>query len=449
MKRWIGRALALALLIMSGVPFVQAQEQAAQPCAFAILFYSPTCPACHNYIENDLPALQETFGDQLEILFFDVSTEGGSYWAQQAYETFDVPRENWAVPMMIIQDQVMVGGDEIPARAAPLIQQGISAGCFGLPPIPGLQDLYDEYMAAQAATASDSSDDEAAGAVAGDDTAGSAGDEAASASAGEDAAEDVAPTVNTIATDEISLAERLAQDPIANAAAVVVLGALIVSLFGVGVAVLRGADVARFARPAAIAFVIAGALVTASLLFDQDGSDSFALVAAVMTLIGLVAALIMLFTGKGRDWDGAVPVIALSGVIVAAYLAYVEMTQVTASCGLVGNCNAVQQSEYATLFGLIPVGVAGVIGYLVVAGLWLVARQRPTLRPVLIFVATVGVAFSAYLTFLEPFVIGATCAWCLVSALLMGALLWLSPVVPTTEKIGLYDEGHSQEVVRS
>jgi uncharacterized membrane protein len=37
-----------------------------------------------------------------------------------------------------------------------------------------------------------------------------------------------------------------------------------------------------------------------------------------------------------------------------------------------------------------------------------------------------GVLFSNYLTFLEPFVIGATCARCLTSAIIMTALLWLS-----------------------
>jgi uncharacterized membrane protein len=37
--------------------------------------------------------------------------------------------------------------------------------------------------------------------------------------------------------------------------------------------------------------------------------------------------------------------------------------------------------------------------------------------------AFAGTAFSAWLTFLEPFVIGATCAWCVTSALVMAALL--------------------------
>ena len=37
-----------------------------------------------------------------------------------------------------------------------------------------------------------------------------------------------------------------------------------------------------------------------------------------------------------------------------------------------------------------------------------------------------GVLFSIYLTFLEPFVIGASCAWCLSSAIVMTLILWAS-----------------------
>jgi uncharacterized membrane protein len=44
--------------------------------------------------------------------------------------------------------------------------------------------------------------------------------------------------------------------------------------------------------------------------------------------------------------------------------------------------------------------------------------------------ALVGVLFSIYLTYLEPFVIGATCAWCLTSAISMTLILWAAtPIV--------------------
>ena len=37
-----------------------------------------------------------------------------------------------------------------------------------------------------------------------------------------------------------------------------------------------------------------------------------------------------------------------------------------------------------------------------------------------------GVLFSTYLTYLEAFVIHATCSWCILSAVLMILLLWVS-----------------------
>ena len=48
-----------------------------------------------------------------------------------------------------------------------------------------------------------------------------------------------------------------------------------------------------------------------------------------------------------------------------------------------------------------------------------------------------GVLFSIYLTYLEPFVIGAVCAWCLTSAVVMTLLLLVSveTAVPHLAKV--------------
>jgi len=113
---------------------------------------------------------------------------------------------------------------------------------------------------------------------------------------------------------------------------------------------------------------------------------------------------------------------------IAAYLSFVEVTGTPAVCGPVGDCNAVQQSVHARLFGLLPVGVLGLAGYAAMLGAWAVARagggpMAGRARGALWGMAWVGTAFSAYLTFLEPFVIGATCAWCVSSALVMAVLL--------------------------
>jgi uncharacterized membrane protein len=47
--------------------------------------------------------------------------------------------------------------------------------------------------------------------------------------------------------------------------------------------------------------------------------------------------------------------------------------------------------------------------------------------------STFGIGFSIYLTFLEPFVIGATCIWCIISAAIMTVLFQL--IVPDAKRI--------------
>jgi uncharacterized membrane protein len=132
------------------------------------------------------------------------------------------------------------------------------------------------------------------------------------------------------------------------------------------------------------------------------------------------------------------------GFGVAGYLAYVETAHVTAVCGPVGDCNTVQQSAYARLFGILPIGVLGVAGYIAIAAAWLTARltkgQAASWAALaLLAFSGFGTLFSIYLTFLEPFVIGATCAWCLTSAFLITVIMILSirPAKFAMEKLKL------------
>jgi uncharacterized membrane protein len=102
----------------------------------------------------------------------------------------------------------------------------------------------------------------------------------------------------------------------------------------------------------------------------------------------------------------------------------------------------VQQSEYAYLFGIIPIGVLGVLGYLAIGFVWILTISGPAyLRNISTMVlwglALFGTLFSIYLTILEPFVIGATCAWCLSSALIMTFLLWVSTPLFMQSRSGL------------
>jgi uncharacterized membrane protein len=166
---------------------------------------------------------------------------------------------------------------------------------------------------------------------------------------------------------------------------------------------------------------------------ERFGNDPVGNSLAVLVLVAMVASLVAVpllirkgRLGAGRAW--AVPILALIGIGISIYLGSVEASGVDAVCGPVGDCNAVQQSEYASILGL-PIGVLGVIGYAVLLGGWLVARLaggRIADFGIILAaaVAAGGTLFSTYLTFLEPFVIGATCLWCLTSAVIITALLW-------------------------
>jgi uncharacterized membrane protein len=80
---------------------------------------------------------------------------------------------------------------------------------------------------------------------------------------------------------------------------------------------------------------------------------------------------------------------------------------------------------------MIPIGVLGIVAYIAVLIAWMLYRISDGWISDLAMLALFGTAlagtlFSIYLTFLEPFVIGASCAWCLSSAVAMTALLWLA-----------------------
>jgi len=98
-------------------------------------------------------------------------------------------------------------------------------------------------------------------------------------------------------------------------------------------------------------------------------------------------------------------------------------------CGT-GSCEAVQASRYAELFG-VPVAFYGVAGYATVMALGLAGLQPRFAADrraavLLATLATVGFAFSLYLTAIELFVLHEICRWCVVSAVIMTAIWVLS-----------------------
>jgi uncharacterized membrane protein/thiol-disulfide isomerase/thioredoxin len=164
-------------------------------------------------------------------------------------------------------------------------------------------------------------------------------------------------------------------------------------------------------------------------------ANSLAVIVLVVMLLSVVGVIWRFLSSTPHPLDHwpswIIPVVSVLGLGVALYLTYVETTQSQAICGPVGDCNSVQQSPYAMIFGVIPVGLFGAAGYIAILGAWFVQRRTTgrlhNLATIGIWsMAWFGIIYSIYLTFLEPFVIGATCMWCLSSAVFMTLVFWAS-----------------------
>ncbi len=134
------------------------------------------------------------------------------------------------------------------------------------------------------------------------------------------------------------------------------------------------------------------------------------------------------------SWNVAVSalvvLLSLAGIGVSGYLTYAYWFEKSVACAGFHSCDTVAQSSYSHM-GPIPIALLGLLGYaalLVVAAFWLRVGDRWGDWPLLAIwgMALGGVAYSAYLTYLEIFVIEAACIWCVSSAVIMVGLLFVS-----------------------
>jgi uncharacterized membrane protein len=190
--------------------------------------------------------------------------------------------------------------------------------------------------------------------------------------------------------------------------------------------------------------------------FKQDLlANGIAVILLIIMIASLIAALVITLSSVKAPKvlnllpSRIIPILAVIGLAIAVYLSYVEVSETRAVCGPVGNCNAVQNSPYAKLFGILPIPVMGMIGYISIIVVWFFRRFGPASLKRLARIALWGlgifsVLFSSYLTFLEPFVIGATCTFCLASAIVVTIILWVS-IGPAKKALRKNDDGRVVE----
>ena len=125
-----------------------------------------------------------------------------------------------------------------------------------------------------------------------------------------------------------------------------------------------------------------------------------------------------------------IALVALVGLFVASYLALFKLGVIGELACSTGGCETVQLSRWATFFGL-PVALWGVGFYAAALAVSMIglgerfadARAIPA---ALVVMSGWGVLFSAWLTYLELFVIHAICRYCVVSAALVLVIFVLS-----------------------
>ncbi len=122
--------------------------------------------------------------------------------------------------------------------------------------------------------------------------------------------------------------------------------------------------------------------------------------------------------------------LALVGLGISSYLSYTHWAKATIACGGLGSCESVNNSKYATMAG-VPVAFLGALSYVGLTAsalVWLWWRPAGLVWPVMSFwgLALIGTLFSAYLTYVELFVLEAICIYCVASAIVLLASLIVS-----------------------
>ncbi len=122
------------------------------------------------------------------------------------------------------------------------------------------------------------------------------------------------------------------------------------------------------------------------------------------------------------------------GFLVAAYLTYVHYHGFSALACFGAHsghssCETVQSSKWAEVAG-IPVALLGLLGYIGLYASYLFEHRvdGELGRGAAMFIALIGFAFSAYLTYRELFSIHEICEWCVASAVCMTVLLVLTTI---------------------
>lgn len=230
--------------------------------------------------------------------------------------------------------------------------------------------------------------------------------------------------------------DKFLKNPQTNTLAVIVLITLVVVWIVAILLISRDTPVSpgkNWFTKMMLAFTLPGIPAVLDLLQTNGDALIFAVIGSLALGVNIVILMLLIAEKTShflvKDWfKWSIPLLVIGGLAISGYFIFTELTNSAVICGPSPGCIDVQNSRYAKLFGDISMGEFGFLGYALILLGWLVQQYGPislnkTSSLGIWGVCIFGVLFSIYLTFLEPFVIGATCMWCIMSAIFMMLLL--------------------------
>ncbi len=443
--------LCTAITMLFGLIVIQVCfGDTGAPIVRAVLFTSPTCAHCAKIKEEVLPMLADRYGRQLQVVNINTGTPNGQEVFLSACMKHGLA--SLSVPLLIVGNTSLLGSREIPQKFPDLIEKYMAEGGIDWPGIPGLRTMLaasgviSSEAPKLAATPAHEPASRAPAETATDGAPSAKPAAVASSNLNKTPLENTPPRKPAAAAPEpqppsasnLQLKQRASAHPPQRHSTVQEKAAPL------SVSPADSSETSRVELSSAAAKEEPFGLI--NLTDDQEEfgiarrirQDLYGNILSILVLAGMILTILLspkiLRKSKNaaeaanqQRYDWLTPFLTLAGAAVAAYLSHVEVREVAAVCGPVGDCNTVQQSEYAKLFGILPIGLLGLFGFLAILTAWALRRWGPErisqwAALSILGMTGFGALFSIYLTFLEPFVIGATCLWCLSSSAIMTIL---------------------------
>ena len=389
-------------------------QETSRPQVNGLLFFKPDCRQCERLQRAILPDIKKKFGDQITILTLNTTHQKAGQLYLNALVDLGIPFSQ-PLPIVIFGDQIWSDPAEIASQLPLKVSSWLNGSGSQWPAVSGLKSFLDTIQGLPES---------------------------------EKKQFFVSANPGTFQFMLSDMGEKFNRDPLGNGYGVAVLISMIFivcfSLFLFFRS--RSPEIDLFSQWLILVLSILGIAVAWQLaevdLIVQSQKpfwNTFESQLAAFVLAGMVTAFgFSLWAVFGSSevkiafWQTwMIPLLLAIGFVAAGYLTYVDATQAEAVCGAVGDCNAVQQSEYSKLFGVVSVGVLGLLGHILLAITWGLGQFGPIkwrgkFRILLWGILQIGVCFFIYLTFLEPFVIGATCFWCITTAMAMTQQLFIA-----------------------